>query len=134
MGYRVVEISERPSAASSARWWLHVEKVETHARMIERGYSLERTGSIEALRKLGLDLAAAAGRRFTFCMDDADEHGRPDDIMFNGVVIHDTKYGYLAQADDDGVYWRSQISELHVSADFFALGSSRGSGGYAGRR
>ena len=30
MGYRVVGISERPSATNSARWWLHVEKVETH--------------------------------------------------------------------------------------------------------
>jgi hypothetical protein len=44
-------------------------------------------------------------------MDDADEQGRPDDIMFNGVVIHDAKYGYLAQGDEDGVYWRSQISD-----------------------
>jgi hypothetical protein len=31
LGYRVVDISERPSAASSARWWLHVERVETHS-------------------------------------------------------------------------------------------------------
>ena len=30
MGYRVVDISERPDAVQSARWWLHVEKVEVH--------------------------------------------------------------------------------------------------------
>ena len=77
--------------------------------MTESGYALDRSGSIEDLRKLGLDLKSAVGRRFTFFMDDADERGRPDDIMFNGVVIHDETYGYLAQEDEDGVYWRSQI-------------------------
>lgn len=30
MGYRVVDISERPGAEASVRWWLHVEKVEVH--------------------------------------------------------------------------------------------------------
>lgn len=80
-----------------------------NARMTESGYALDRSGSIEDLRKLGLDLKSAVGRRFTFFMDDADERGRPDDIMFNGVVIHDETYGYLAQEDEDGVYWRSQI-------------------------
>ncbi|MBB6092354.1 hypothetical protein HNQ60_001200 [Povalibacter uvarum] len=30
MGYRVVDLSERADAAASARWWLHVEKIETH--------------------------------------------------------------------------------------------------------
>jgi hypothetical protein len=84
---------------------------DLNARITKNGYSLERTGSVEDLRKLGLDLTAAVGRRFTFYMDDADEQGRPDDIMFNGVVIHDAKYGYLAQGDEDGVYWRSQISD-----------------------
>jgi hypothetical protein len=85
---------------------------DLNARMTERGYSLERSGSVEDLKKLGFTLDAAVGQRFTFVMDDADEHGRPDDIMFNGVVIHDDQNGYLAQADDDGFYWRSEISEL----------------------
>jgi hypothetical protein len=84
---------------------------DLNARMTERGYSLERRGSVEDLKTLGLDLASAVGRQFTFVMDDADKHGQPDDIMFNGVVIHDDKYGYLAQADGDGFYWRSQISD-----------------------
>ncbi|WP_349261232.1 ribonuclease E inhibitor RraB [Povalibacter sp.] len=30
IGYRVVDISERSDAAASARWRLHVEKIETH--------------------------------------------------------------------------------------------------------
>jgi hypothetical protein len=84
---------------------------DLNARMTDRGYSLSRRGSVDDLRKLGLSLEAAVGRRFTFVMDDADEQGRPDDIMFNGVVIHDDQYGYLAQADDDGFYWRSEIAE-----------------------
>jgi hypothetical protein len=80
-----------------------------NARMTESGYDLNRSGSIEDFRKLGLDLKSAVGKRITFFMDDADEQGRPDDIMFNGVVIYDEIYGYLAQEDEDVVYWRSQI-------------------------
>lgn len=66
---------------------------------------------MDDLAKLGLTLADAVGMRFTFVQDDADEHGNPDDIMFNGIVVFDPEWGYLAFADEDGVYWRSQISE-----------------------
>jgi len=84
---------------------------DLNAGMIERGYLLTR-GSVDDLAKLGLTLADAVGMRFTFVGgDDADEHRDPDDIMFNGIVIHDPKWGYLAFADEDGVYWRSQIAE-----------------------
>ena len=31
LGYHVVDISERPNAASKSRWWLHVEKIEVHS-------------------------------------------------------------------------------------------------------
>lgn len=31
MGYRIVDISERPDAEAAARWWLHVEMVEVHS-------------------------------------------------------------------------------------------------------
>jgi hypothetical protein len=82
---------------------------DLNARMIERGYSLERQGSVHDLDALGLTLESAVGMRFTFVMDDADDDGNPDDIMFNGVVVHDAKWGFLALADDDFVYWRSQI-------------------------
>lgn len=37
-------------------------------------------------------------------MHDTDEHGNSDDIMFNGIVVHDPKWGYLAFADEDGLY------------------------------
>ena len=83
---------------------------DLNARMTDRGYSLERNGSVADLAKLGLTLESAVGKRFTFMMDDADDNGNPDDIMFNGVVIHDPKWGYLALADEDGVYWRSEIA------------------------
>jgi hypothetical protein len=83
---------------------------DLNARMTDRGYSLERNGSVADLAKLGLTLESAIGKRFTFMMDDADDNGNPDDIMFNGVVIHDPEWGYLALADEDGVYWRSEIA------------------------
>jgi hypothetical protein len=79
--------------------------------MTKRGYLLTRR-SVENLTKHGLTLESAVGRRFTFVQDDADKDGKPDDIMFNGVVIHDDKFGYLALADEDGVYWRSEIVDV----------------------
>lgn len=79
--------------------------------MTERGYSLQRNGSVSDLSSLGLTLESAVGKRFTFFMDDGDENGNPNDIMFNGVVVHDSEWGYLAVMDDD-VYWRSQISDV----------------------
>jgi len=82
---------------------------DLNAGMIERGYSLERRGSVEDLAKLGLTLEKAVGMRFTFVGDDADEHGNPDDIMFNGIVIRDPQWGYLAYADESGIYWRSEL-------------------------
>jgi hypothetical protein len=85
---------------------------DLNARVAARGYSLARRGSIDTLEKLGLTLEKAVGMRFTFFMDDADENGNPDDIMFNGVVAHDPEYGYLAIMDEDGVYWRSQVPNV----------------------
>lgn len=73
-----------------------------NARMTERGYALVR-GSLEDLAKLGLSPANAVGMRFTFVMHD------DDDLMFNGIVVHDPKWGYLAYADEDGLYMRSEI-------------------------
>ena len=78
--------------------------------MTERGYSLERHGSVRDLEKLGLTLETAVGRRFTFVMDDADDAGNPDDIMFDGVVVVDPQYGVLGERDGQGVYWRSQVA------------------------
>jgi hypothetical protein len=83
---------------------------DLNARMTEHGYSLERRGSVEDLAKLGLTLEQAVGKRFTFYMDDANDKGEPDDIMFNGVVVKDERWGYMAVADSD-VYWRSELGD-----------------------
>ncbi|UHQ18315.1 hypothetical protein LVB87_08750 [Lysobacter sp. KIS68-7] len=85
--------------------------IDLNAAMIERGYLLCR-GSVDDLAKLGLTPADAVGMRFTFVQDEVDEQGNPDDIMFNGIVIHDPKWGHLAFADEDGVYWRSEVAKL----------------------
>jgi hypothetical protein len=82
-----------------------------NARMTMNGYSLERRGSIEDLRNLGLTLEAAVGRHFTFVMDDANDDGTPNDIMFNGTVVHDPKWGYLAVEDEHGFFWRSDTDD-----------------------
>ena len=82
---------------------------DLNAGMIKRGYSLERHGSVVDLEKLGLTLETAVGRRFTFFMDDGNEQGEPDDIMFSGVVVKDPEWGYLALADSNEVYWRSEL-------------------------
>jgi hypothetical protein len=84
---------------------------DLNAKMIDRGYSLERRGSVEDFARLGFTLAEAVGKRFTFVQRDADEDGNPDDIMFNGVVVHDPEWGYLAYADEQGVFWRSQLRQ-----------------------
>ncbi|ODV26649.1 MAG: hypothetical protein ABT25_05125 [Variovorax sp. SCN 67-20] len=68
-------------------------------------------GSIRDLSKLGLKLEEAVGKRFTFVADDTDKSGVPDDIMSNGVVVKDERYGFLALLDTpDDFYWRSQLT------------------------
>jgi len=79
-----------------------------NARMTEKGYSLERNGSIKDLEKLGLSLETAKGKHFRFYMDDSDEDGTPNDIMFDGIVIFSEKYGYLAEQESE-IYWRSDL-------------------------
>ena len=80
---------------------------DLNARMMSNGYSLETRGSIEDLAKLGLTLEQAVGKRFFFNGGlDADDFGRAADIMFNGVVVKDLYWGYLALSDAEGVYWR----------------------------
>lgn len=83
---------------------------DLNARMTENGYSLERRGSVDDLAKYGLTLESAVGRRFTFHMDDGDAEGRPDDIMWEGVVTYDVKWGYLGQHEGGGFYHRSDLS------------------------
>jgi hypothetical protein len=81
-----------------------------NGRMTERAY-LPTNGTIQDLAALGLTLETAVGRRFVFVSDDADEHGNPDDIMCNGVIIRDANFGILLEGDDDGFYWRSELGD-----------------------
>ena len=83
---------------------------DLNARMTERGYSLERRGSVDDLKKLGLTPETAVGKRFTFYMDDGDDQGRPDDIMWEGVVVRDGRYGILAENDGGYFYHRSEVA------------------------
>jgi hypothetical protein len=93
-----------------------------NGRMTERGY-LPTNGTVQDLTALGLTLENAVGRRFVFVSGDADEHNNPDDIMHNGTVIQDPKFGFLLEADDTGFYWRSElrryirVSWRHDAAD-----------------
>ena len=82
---------------------------DLNARMTENCYSLERNGSVKDLEKLGLSLESAVGKRFRFYMDDANEDGTPNDIMFDGVVIFSDEYGYLAEQDGK-IFWRNNES------------------------
>ncbi|WP_444901143.1 hypothetical protein ACJJIG_14390 [Microbulbifer sp. SSSA007] len=84
---------------------------DLNARMTENGYSLERRGSVNDLERVGLTLELALGMKFRFYMDDLDKHGKPDDIMFEGIVIHDSEFGYLAKQQSE-VFWRSDISDF----------------------
>jgi hypothetical protein len=87
---------------------------DLNARMTKAGYALNRRGSVDDLAKLGLTLASALGRRFTFYMDDGDDQGRPDDIMWEGVVVHDGNWGYLALNDGGDYYHRSDLQVADV--------------------
>ncbi len=80
-----------------------------NGRMTERGY-LPTSGTIRDLATLGLTLEEAVGRRFVLVSGDGDEQGNPDDIMCNGVVVRDAHFGILLEADDNGFYWRSELS------------------------
>ena len=82
---------------------------DLNARMTENCYSLEKNGSVKDLEKLGLNLEAAKGKRFRFYMDDADDDGTPNDIMFDGVVIFSDEHGYLAEQDSE-IFWRNDAS------------------------
>jgi hypothetical protein len=79
-----------------------------NGRMTERGY-LPTNGTIRDLAALGLALEDAIGRRFVFVCDDADQQGNSDDIMCNGEIIRDAKFGILLEADESGFYWRSEL-------------------------
>ena len=81
-----------------------------NAQMTERGY-LPTSGTLADLAALGLTLQTAIGRRFVFVSDDADENGKPDDIMHDGVVVADERFGSLLEIDNTAFYWRSELKD-----------------------
>jgi len=82
---------------------------DINARMTDNGYSLERQGSIEDLARLGLTLDMAVGEEFLFSGGaDEDDNGQPADIVFRGMVVKHPAWGYLAQADAAGIFWRAR--------------------------
>ncbi|WP_116812350.1 hypothetical protein [Steroidobacter cummioxidans] len=69
------------------------------------------SGSFADLEKLGLTPQQAVGMRFSFNGGvDEDESGRLADIMFDGTIVKDDKWGYLAVTDSKGIYWRLKAS------------------------
>ena len=79
---------------------------DLNAQMTVHGYLLT-TGSHQDLAKLGLTAETALGMRFTFNGgDDTREGEEPVEIVFDGTIQKDQKWGYLAVSDTRGVYWR----------------------------
>ena len=83
---------------------------DLNAQMTEKGYSLERRGSLKDLESFGLSFEESVGKKFRFFMDDTDDDGSPNDIMFEGVVIFSQEHGFLAERQSD-IYWRSDLRE-----------------------
>lgn len=79
---------------------------DLNARMTENGYLLT-SGSLADLVALGLSPEQAVGMQFTFNGgDDADEEGHPAEILFEGAIEKDEKWGCLAIMRNGSVYWR----------------------------
>jgi hypothetical protein len=69
---------------------------------------LERNGTVNDLKKFGFSLESAMDKRFRFYMDDADDDGTPNDIMFDGIVVYSEEFGYLAEQESK-IFWRSEV-------------------------
>lgn len=71
------------------------------------GYLLTN-GSYADLAALGLDPRAAMGRRLRFvAANEPDDAGNPGDLYFDGVIVEDEKFGWLAVPNDSGICWRA---------------------------
>ena len=81
---------------------------DLNARMTDNGYALT-SGSLQDLASLGLTVEQAVGMQFTFnAGDDTSEGGDPVEIVFDGTIESDAKWGFLAVADSKGIYWRAK--------------------------
>ena len=79
---------------------------DLNSRMTENGYLLT-AGSYQDLANLGLTVEAAVGKQFTFNGGDDSLEGKDQvEIIFNGTIERDEKWGYLAVSDPEGVHWR----------------------------
>ncbi len=69
------------------------------------------SGSFADLERVGLVPEQAVGLRFRFNGGaDLDEHGQPADILFDGTIVRDEKWGYVAVVDRAGLYWQATTS------------------------
>ena len=78
---------------------------DLNSMMTDKDYRLV-TGSMRDLEKTGLTLEQAKGKKFTFYMDDADDDGTPNDIMFDGTIVSSAEYKYSIERQSD-FYWRN---------------------------
>lgn len=84
--------------------------VDLNARMTDNGFALAN-GSITDLAALGLTPEQAIGMSFLFNGgDDTPEGGDPVEIVFDGTIEEDERWGFLAVADSTGIYWRAKAA------------------------
>jgi hypothetical protein len=84
--------------------------VDLNARMTSNGFALT-TGSISDLAGLGLTPERAIGMTFLFHGgDDTTEDGAQVEIVFDGTIEQDERWGYLAVADSKGIYQRAKAA------------------------
>jgi len=84
--------------------------VDLNARMTDNGFALTN-GSITDLAALGLTPEQAVGMTFLFNGgDDTPEGSDPVEVVFDGTIEQDERWGYLAVADSKGIYWRAKAA------------------------
>ena len=84
---------------------------DSNAHITKKGYVVTLGDNAARLERLGLTFESALGRRFTFAMEDCDERGEPDDLLFDGTIIRHDVWRYLSEIDDNGFYHRSELAD-----------------------
>jgi len=67
-------------------------------------------GAIDDLRALGLTPETALGSPFTFVQEDVGPNDEPDALIFNGTIALSPTLWYVAQVDQAGVHWLSELT------------------------
>lgn len=84
--------------------------IDLNARITENGYVLTG-GSLDDLAMLGFTAEQAVGMPFTFNGgDDTPENGETVEIVFDGTIEKDPRWGYLAVSNGKGMYWRAKAA------------------------